>query len=129
MCVCSWKAIRTLARSIFGKTVVGSWDSLRRAIEEKQVMRAVETVAVALVVAGLMALSAGAAVAQESPRSAVVKAEKAGPTKPPKVVSKSHQPVGTPHKVSSYAPRPTNKRVYGDPIQAPIVHSAGGTPQ
>jgi len=48
----------------------------------------------------------------------------AGPSKPGKVVSKVHQPVGTPHKASSFAPRHTNKRVYGDPIQAPIVHSA-----
>jgi len=46
------------------------------------------------------------------------------PTKPSKVVSKVHQPIGTPHKASSFAPRHTNKRVYGDPIQAPIVHSA-----
>jgi hypothetical protein len=39
------------------------------------------------------------------------------------VVSKSHQPVGTPHKASSFAPHPTTRRVFGDPIQAPIVHN------
>jgi len=50
-------------------------------------------------------------------------AQRAGPTKPAKVVAKSHQPVGTPHKASSFAPHKTNKRVFGDPIQAPIVHS------
>jgi hypothetical protein len=47
-----------------------------------------------------------------------------GPTPPPKVISKAHQPVGTPHKASSYAPHRTGKRVFGDPIQAPIVHNA-----
>lgn len=50
-------------------------------------------------------------------------AQRAGPTKPGKTLSKVHQPVGTPHKASALAPRPTNKRVFGDPIQAPIVHS------
>jgi hypothetical protein len=48
----------------------------------------------------------------------------AGPTKPGKVISKTHQPVGTPHKASSFAPHPTKRRVFGAPIQAPIVHSA-----
>jgi hypothetical protein len=66
----------------------------------------------------------GHVLAQESPRHAVETAQRAGPTKPGKVVSKVHQPVGTPHKASSFAPRHTNKRVYGDPIQAPIMHSA-----
>ena len=61
--------------------------------------------------------------AQENPRNAVMAAQRAGPTKPAKVVAKSHQPVGTPHKASSFAPHKTNKRVFGDPIQAPIVHS------
>jgi len=68
-------------------------------------------------------ISGGSALAQESPRNAVVAAQRVGPTKPAKVVAKSHQPVGTPHKASSFAPHKTNKRVFGDPIQAPIVHS------
>lgn len=67
--------------------------------------------------------AAGTAIAQESPRSAVMAAQRVGPTKPGKVVSRAHQPVGTPHKVSSFAPRPNKKRVYGDPIPAPIVHN------
>jgi len=68
-------------------------------------------------------ISGGTALAQESPRNAVLAAQRVGPTKPAKVVAKSHQPVGTPHKASSFAPHKTNKRVFGDPIQAPIVHS------
>ena len=68
-------------------------------------------------------ISGGSALAQESPRNAVVAAQRMGPTKPGKVVAKSHQPVGTPHKASSFAPHNTHKRVFGDPIQAPIMHS------
>lgn len=47
----------------------------------------------------------------------------------PKVVSKSHQPVGAPHKVSSFAPRHTNRRVFGDPIGRPIVGNAAPATQ
>jgi hypothetical protein len=65
------------------------------------------------------AFSVGTAVAQVSPESAAVRARHAGPS--PKVVSKAHQPVGTPHKASSFAPHPTKRRVFGDPIQPPIV--------
>jgi hypothetical protein len=72
-----------------------------------------------LLVAGLTALVVGTAIAQVSPRSAVVKAQHAGSS--PKVVSRAHQPVGTPHKASSFAPHPTKRRVFGDPIQAPIL--------
>jgi hypothetical protein len=68
-------------------------------------------------------VATGSAFAQESPRNAVLNAQRVGPTPPGKVISKSHQPVGTPHKVSSFAPHRTNKRVFGDPIQAPIVHN------
>jgi hypothetical protein len=64
-------------------------------------------------------LCAGSAAAQASPRSAVLEAQRAGPS--PKVVSKVHQPVGTPHKASSFAPHPTKRRVFGAPIQPPIV--------
>ena len=71
----------------------------------------------------LILLSAGTAFAQQNPRNAVMAAQRTGPTKPSKVVSKIRQPVGTPHKASSFAPHKTNKRVFGDPIQAPIVHS------
>jgi len=72
-----------------------------------------------LLAAALAALAAGSAVAQVSPRSAVVRAQQAGSH--PKVVSKARQPVGTPHKVSSFAPHPTKRRVFGAPIQAPIL--------
>jgi hypothetical protein len=75
-------------------------------------MRAVKT-SVAVLAASLVVLSTGTAFAQ-----------RAGPTPPSKVVSKSRQPVGTPHKVSSFAPHPTSRRVFGDPIQPPIVNNA-----
>ena len=66
-----------------------------------------------------LVLYAGSAVAQVSPRSAVLEAQRAGPSR--KVVSKVHHPVGTPHKASSFAPHPTKRRVFGAPIQPPIV--------
>jgi hypothetical protein len=72
-----------------------------------------------LLTVGLAVLSAGTAMAQVSPRSAVVRAQQSGSH--PKVVSKVRQPAGTPHKVSSFAPRPTKRRVFGAPIQAPIL--------
>ena len=75
-----------------------------------------------LLVVGLTALSVGTALAQSSPRNSVVRAQQVGAS--PKVVSKAHQPVGTPHKVSSFAPHPTKRRVFGAPIQAPIVSNA-----
>ena len=62
----------------------------------------------------LMLFAAGVAFAQGHASS----------TKAPRVIAKSHQPVGTPHKASSFAPHPTKRRVFGDPIQAPIMHSA-----
>jgi hypothetical protein len=65
--------------------------------------------------AGLITISAGTAAAQSAPGQR--------PTRP-KTVSKVHQPVGTPHKASSFAPHPTSRRVFGDPIQPPIVHNA-----
>ena len=74
-----------------------------------------------LLAAGLVTVAAGTATAQQN--STVYNGQRVGPT-PPKVVSKAHQPVGTPHKASSFAPHPTTRRVFGDPIQAPIVHSA-----
>ncbi len=75
-------------------------------------MRAVK-IWVAMLAAGLVTLATGTAFAQ-----------RAGPTPPAKVVAKSRQPVGTPHKASSFAPHPTSRRVFGDPIQPPIVHNA-----
>jgi hypothetical protein len=42
----------------------------------------------------------------------------------PKTVSKARQSDGTPHKASSFAPRPTSKRVFGTPIQPPILKQA-----
>jgi hypothetical protein len=73
-----------------------------------------------LVAVGLI-LCAGSAVAQESPRSAVLQAQRVGPS--PKVVSRAHQPVGTAHKASSFAPHPTKRRVFGAPIPPPIVRN------
>jgi hypothetical protein len=69
--------------------------------------------------AGLGLVSAGTATAQN--------AQRVGPTRP-KVVSKSRQPVGTPHKASSFAPHPTTRRVFGAPIQPAIVHNVPTTP-
>jgi hypothetical protein len=83
---------------------------------------------VKVAVAVLAIVSAGSAVAQESPRNAVVNAQRVGPSRPSKTVSKVHQPVGTPHKASSFAPHPTKKRVFGDPIQPPIVHKVPPAP-
>jgi hypothetical protein len=39
----------------------------------------------------------------------------------PHVITKAKQPVGTPHKASSFAPHHTNRTVFGDPIQGPIL--------
>lgn len=72
-----------------------------------------------LLAVGLV-VCAGSAVAQVTPRSAVLKAQSVAP--PPKVVSRVHHPVGTPHKASSFAPHPTQRRVFGAPIQPPIVN-------
>jgi hypothetical protein len=77
----------------------------------------------ATALSALILLAAGTAFAQENPHNAVMAAQRVGPTRPSRVVSKTRQPVGTPHKVSSFAPHKTNRRVFGDPIQAPIVHS------
>ena len=74
----------------------------------------------ALLGAGLTALAAGNALAQGTPPSTSARYPHVASTK---TVSKAHQPVGTPHKASSFAPRPTKRRVFGDPIQPPIVSS------
>jgi hypothetical protein len=70
--------------------------------------------------AGLITVAMGTVTAQN--------AQRAGSTRP-KVVSKAHQPVGTPHKASSLAPRPTRRKVFGDPIQPPILHNAPPAPK
>ena len=44
---------------------------------------------------------------------------KYGPNR--QVISKFHQPIGTPHKASSFAPHHTNRKVFGQPIQPPIM--------
>lgn len=80
-------------------------------------MNAVKMSLVALA-AGLVMVSAGTASAQN--------AQRAGPARP-KVVSKSRQPVGKRHQASSFAPHPTTRRVFGDPIQPPIVHNVPAT--
>jgi hypothetical protein len=80
-------------------------------------MRTMKT-SVAVLAASLVVISTGTAFAQ-----------RVGPTPPSKVVSKTHQPVGTPHKASSFAPHPTTRRVFGDPIQPPIVNNAAAAPK
>jgi hypothetical protein len=80
-------------------------------------MRTMKT-SVAVLAASLVVISTGTAFAQ-----------RAGPTPPSKVVSKTRHPVGTPHKASSFAPHPTSRRVFGDPIQPPIVNNAPPQPQ
>jgi hypothetical protein len=73
--------------------------------------------AASMVAAGLLALAVQTAVATTPVGQK------------PKVVSKAHQPVGTPHKASSFAPHPTKRRVFGDPIQPPILgHTAPTKP-
>ena len=66
-----------------------------------------------LLLAGAAALPVSSAMAQASSR--------AGPS--PKVISRAHQPAGTPQKASSFAPHPTKRRVFGAPIQPPIVRN------
>jgi hypothetical protein len=72
----------------------------------------------------LMLVAAGSALAQtSSPRNTMARVMD-GPTPPPRTISRAHQPVGVPHKASSFAPHRTGRRVFGDPIQAPIVHNS-----
>jgi len=80
----------------------------------------------AIALATLLLAASGGVFGQESLRKEVVKAERVGPTKPKpsRVISRAHQPVGPRHKASAFAPRHTNQRVFGAPIQGPIVHSA-----
>ena len=75
----------------------------------------VEKLSAAVVAVGLLTVAAGTALAQ-------------GPSSP-KVVAKTHQPTGKPHKASSFAPHPTTRRVFGDPIQPPILHKTPPPPK
>jgi hypothetical protein len=71
----------------------------------------------------LMLVSTGVALGQtSSPRNTMARVMD-GPTAPSKTISRVHQPVGVPHKASSFAPHRTGRRVFGDPIQGPIVHN------
>ncbi len=62
----------------------------------------------------------GTALAQSTFRNEVHRAQHTSAVGS-KVVSKSKQPAGTPHKASSFAPHPTKQRVFGAPIQSPIM--------
>ena len=86
----------------------------------------VDKLSLAMVAVSLLTVAAATAFAQVN--NAVAKAQRVGPSSP-KVVSKSHQPAGTPHKASSFAPHPTTRRVFGDPIQPPIVHTTAPPPK
>ena len=89
-------------------------------------MRA-DKLSLAMVAVGLLTVAAATAFAQDNSHNAVAKAQRVGPPSP-KVVSRSHQPAGTPQKASSFAPHPTTRRVFGDPIQPPIVHTHTAPP-
>jgi hypothetical protein len=75
-----------------------------------------------VVAAGSVGVACGQATSTGAARNAMSRTLE-GPMQPRKI-SKVHQPVGTPHKVSSFAPRPTSQRVFGSPIAPPIVHNA-----
>ena len=70
---------------------------------------------------GVIAALPPAALAQATHRNQVVHAQ--GATTSPQVISKSRQPTGKRQQASALAPRPTSKRVFGAPIQPPIMHS------
>ena len=77
----------------------------------------------ALLLAVVTAVSAGAAVAQTSPRTQVMHVQKSLGSEP-RTVSRTGHASGAHHKASSFAPHPTTRRVFGDPIQPPIVNKA-----
>jgi hypothetical protein len=80
----------------------------------------VEKLSAAVVAVGLLTVAAaGTAFAQGYSHDPVR----------PKVVAKTHQPTGKPHKASSFAPHPTTRRVFGDPIQPPILHKTPPPPK
>jgi hypothetical protein len=71
------------------------------------------------VLVALAAVSIGTAAAQASYKPPVTRAKHPAP--PAKVAPKTR-------KASSFAPRPTKRRVFGAPIQPPIVHPAPPKP-
>ena len=71
------------------------------------------------VLMAVAAVSIETAAAQASYTRPVVRAQHPAP--PPKTASKTR-------KASSFAPHPTKRRVFGAPIQRPIVHSAPPPP-
>jgi hypothetical protein len=79
------------------------------------------TARTAILGACLLTVSTGLALAQP-PNRTVTTAQKIRPA--PKVISRARQPNGAPHAASSFAPHPTHQRVFGAPIQPPIMHSA-----
>ena len=83
----------------------------------------VDKLSLAMVAVSLLTVAAATAFAQDNSHNAVAKAQRLGPSSP-KVLAKSHQPAGKPPKASSFAPHPTSRRVFGDPIQPPILHKA-----
>jgi hypothetical protein len=71
------------------------------------------------VLLALLSSSANRALAQGSFRNDVVRAQNAASA--PRTVWKARQPVGKPVAASSFAPHPTSRRVFGAPIQPPIL--------
>ncbi len=80
------------------------------------------TVSALIVALSIGSLSSALGQGQTSFRNTVTRAQSA--RSGTKTVAKARQPVGTPHKASAFAPRPTNRRVFGAPIQPPIVNKA-----
>ena len=79
------------------------------------------TVRTTILGAWLLMVSGGLALAQPPNRTVRV-AQNVRPA--PRIISRTRQPVGTPHAASSFAPHPNHQRVFGAPIQPPIMHSA-----
>jgi len=79
-------------------------------------MKVSKLLSLTVLMAVLTAAWVGSAVAQTSPRNTVARVQKHA-VAAPKAAPKSK-------KVSSFAPRPTRRRVFGAPIQPPIVNKA-----
>ena len=79
-------------------------------------MKVSKLLSLSVLMAVLTAAWVGNAVGQTSPRNTVARVQKhAVPA--PKTAAKTR-------KVSSFAPHPTKRRVFGAPIQPPIVNKA-----
>jgi hypothetical protein len=72
-----------------------------------------------LTLAALLAVMTAGSLASAAPPAAPT-----SPRAPPLKGRVMRQPDGTPHKASSFAPHPTKSRVFGAPIQPPILHKA-----